>query len=216
MNYYAKKSINCVINNKSLLMYRHMCMPVWKAHKCRIEKPSNSFSPSFNITIVTNKQKIQLVHLEKDQYALIQSLFFDRKDELEQMQKVLWSIVDNEKNQLNPDIQVKAIEQLHIVSDKLVHLYHSLSSEVEFGVRRHFFINNDRILTEEQQRKLDSMQESLYRVQYKNDFAEMKKSYYHVVKLGCYDGCDYIVTGETEEVMRSAAVTTPLNRNKKS
>jgi hypothetical protein len=72
-----QKNLSTVINNKSLLVYRHMCMPVWKAHKCRIEKPSNSFSPSFNITIVTNKQKIQLVHLEKGQYALIQSLFFE-------------------------------------------------------------------------------------------------------------------------------------------
>lgn len=127
----------------------------------------------------------QLLRLEKDQYALIQSLFFDRKDELEQMQKVLWSIIDNnnkEEKEKNPSVvdnQIKAIEQLHIVSDKLRHLYYSLPSEIEFGARRHFFINkeDDRILTEEQQRKLDSMQEALYRVQYKKDFAEMKKKY---------------------------------------
>jgi hypothetical protein len=67
-------------------------------------------------------------------------LFFDRKDELEQMQKVLWAIIDNEKNQqLNPDIQIKAIEQLHIVLDKLSRLYHLLPYEVEFGARRHFY-----------------------------------------------------------------------------
>ena len=146
-----------------------------------------SFEISFDYVEQVRSQlsrsaKEQLLRLEKDQYALIQSLFFDRKDELEQMQKVLWSIIDNnnkeEKNlSATTDNQIKAIEQLHIISDKLRHLYYSLPLDVEFGARRHFFINNDRILTEEQQRKLDSMQESLYRVQYKNDFAEMKTKY---------------------------------------
>jgi hypothetical protein len=148
-----------------------------------------SFEISFDYvqkvrTRISKNAKEELLHLEKDQYALIQSLFFDRKDELEQMQKVLWSIIDkeekNQQQQLNhPDVQIKAIEQLHIVSDKLVHLYHSLPYEVEFGAKRHFYIREEDagILTEEQQRKLDSMQESLYRVQYKKDFAEMKNKY---------------------------------------
>jgi hypothetical protein len=133
---------------------------------------------------VSKNAKEQLLHLEKDQYALIQSLFFDRKDELEEMQKVLWSIIDNNNNkQLNnpPDIQIKAIEQLHIVSDKLVHLYHSLPYEVEFGSRRHFYISREgedaTILTPEQQQRLDKFEEASYHVQYKKDFAEMRKKY---------------------------------------
>lgn len=39
---------------------------------------------------------------------LIQSLFLDRKDELQEMQKVLWHIVDI--NKTNADIQIKARE----------------------------------------------------------------------------------------------------------
>jgi hypothetical protein len=134
----------------------------------------------------------QLLHLEKNQYALIQSVFFDRKDELEQMQKVLWSIIDNNNNnkeeknqqQLNnnhspPDIQIKAIEQLHIVSDKLRHLYHSLPLEVEFGAKRHFYIHKEDaiILTPEQQERIDKFNEASHLLQYKKDFAEMKNKY---------------------------------------
>jgi hypothetical protein len=128
----------------------------------------------------------QLLRLEKDQYALIQSLFFDRRDELEQMQKVLWSIIDNNNNKeenKNPaaiaaDNQIKAIEQLHIISDKLRHLYHTLPFEVEFGARRHFYIHNHGgILTPEQQERIDKFNEALYEDQYKKDFAEMRKKY---------------------------------------
>jgi hypothetical protein len=130
----------------------------------------------------------QLLRLEKDQYALIQSLFFDRKDELEQMQKVLWSIIDNnsnnaaEKNQLNPavDNQIKAIEQLLIISDKLYNLYRSLPFEVGFTAKRHFYIHKEdggTILTPEQQEYIDKFVEASYHVQYKKDFAEMKKKY---------------------------------------
>jgi hypothetical protein len=132
---------------------------------------------------VSKNAKEQLLHLEKDQHALIQSLFFDRKDELEQMQKVLWSIIDNNNKQLNnhpSDIQIKAIEQLHIVSDRLVHLYHSLPYEVEFGARRHFYIDKEKdagILTPEQQQRLDKFEEASYHIQYKKDFVEMKKKY---------------------------------------
>jgi hypothetical protein len=139
---------------------------------------------------VSKNAKEQLVHLEKDQYALIQSLFFDRKDQLEQMQKVLWSIIDNNNNEKNQqqqqlnnhpsDIQIKAIEQLHIVSDRLVQLYHSLPYEVEFGARRHFYIDKEKdagILTPEQQQRLDKFEEASYHIQYKKDFAKMKKKY---------------------------------------
>ena len=81
---------------------------------------------------ISKNTKEELLRLEKDQYALIQSLFFDRKDELEHIQKVCWSII--EKNQSNADIQIKVIEQLHIISDKLTYLYHSLPYHVEFGL----------------------------------------------------------------------------------
>jgi hypothetical protein len=55
------------------------------------------------------------------------------------MQKLCWSII--EKNQSNTDIQIKTIEQLHIISDKLTELYESLPYHVEFGARRHFYID---------------------------------------------------------------------------
>ena len=148
----------------------------------------NSKLQGFNISFdyvqkvrnqISKNTKEELLHLEKDQYALIQSLFFDRKDELEHMQKVCWSII--EKNQSNADIQIKTIEQLHIISDKLTHLYHSLPYHVEFGARRHFYIDKEgdggAILTPEQQRYLDNSREAIYRMQYEKDFAEMKKKH---------------------------------------
>ena len=146
----------------------------------------NSKLQGFNISFdyvqkvrnqISKNTKEELLRLEKDQYALIQSLFFDRKDELEHIQKVCWSII--EKNQSNADIQIKTIEQLHIISDKLTHLYHSLPYHVEFGARRHFFIDKEigAILTPEQQRYLDNCREAGYRMQYEKDFAEMKKKH---------------------------------------
>jgi hypothetical protein len=127
------------------------------------------------------------LHLEKDQYALIQSVFFNRKDELEQMQKVLWSIIDNnnkegggEKNLAAVDNKIKAIEQLLIISDKLYSLYRSLPFEIQFGAKRHFYIHKEdggTILTPEQQQHIDRFNEELYNIQYKKDFAEMKKKY---------------------------------------
>jgi hypothetical protein len=94
------------------------------------------------------------------------------------MQKVCWSII--EKNQSNADIQIKTIEQLHIISDKLTNLYHSLPYHVEFGARRHFYIDKEvdgAILTPEQQRHLDNSIEAVYRMQYEKDFADMKKKH---------------------------------------
>jgi hypothetical protein len=148
----------------------------------------NSKLQGFNISFdyvqkvrnqISKNTKEELLHLEKDQYALIQSLFFDRKDELEHIQKVCWSII--EKNQSNADIQIKTIEQLHIISDKLTHLYHSLPYHVEFGARRHFYIDKEvdggAILTPEQQRYLDNIREGVDRMQYEKDFAEMKKKH---------------------------------------
>jgi hypothetical protein len=146
----------------------------------------NSKLQGFNISFdyvqkvrnqIAKNTKEELLRLEKDQYALIQSLFFDRKDELEHMQKVCWSII--EKNQSNADIQIKTIEQLHIISDKLTHLYHSLPYHVEFGAMRHFYIDKEigAILTPEQQRYLDNSREAGYRMQYEKDFAEIKKKH---------------------------------------
>jgi hypothetical protein len=120
---------------------------------------------------ISKNTKEELLRLEKDQFALIQSLFFDRKDELEHMQKVCWSIIEH--NQSNADIQIKTIEQLHIISDKLTQLYHSLPYHGEFGVRRHFYIDkeHDAIFTPEQQRYLDKSREADYLMQYEKDFA---------------------------------------------
>jgi hypothetical protein len=160
-----------------------------EAHTYVNTKLNGSFEISFDYVQQVRSQlsknaKEQLLHLEKDRYALIQSLFFDRKDQLEQMQKVLWSIIDNNNNSNKEeeknlaDNQIKAIEQLHIVSDKLVHLYHTLPFEIEFGARKHFHIHNDGgIFTPEQQERIDKFNEANWLVQYKKDFAEMKKKY---------------------------------------
>ena len=50
---------------------------------------------------------------------------------------------------------------------------------VEFGARRHFFIDKEvgAILTPEQERYLENSREAVYRMQYEKDFAEMKKKY---------------------------------------
>jgi hypothetical protein len=123
---------------------------------------------------ISKNAKEELLHLERDQYALIQSLFFDRKDELEQMQKVLWSMI--EKNQLNPDIQIQAIEKLQELSDQLARLYRSLPYTVEFGAKRHFYIHNIGIMTPEQQQECDRWEEWRYHKQFEKDFVEMKKN----------------------------------------
>jgi hypothetical protein len=67
----------------------------------------------------------ELLTLQKDHYALIHSLFFDRKDELQEMQKMLWYRVDT--NKANADIQIKAMEKLQDLTMILVGLYHTLS-----------------------------------------------------------------------------------------
>ncbi|MFL6401518.1 MAG: hypothetical protein ACJ71P_09710 [Nitrososphaeraceae archaeon] len=65
-----------------------------------------------------------MLTVTKDHYALIQSVFLDRKDELQEMQKVLWHIVDI--NKTNADIQIKATEKLQDLTMILVGLYHTL------------------------------------------------------------------------------------------
>jgi hypothetical protein len=56
-----------------------------------------------------------------------------------------------------------------------------LPYHVEFGARRHFFIDKEvdggAILTPEQQRYLDNCREAGYSMQYEKDFAEMKKKH---------------------------------------
>jgi hypothetical protein len=54
-----------------------------------------------------------------------------------------------------------------------------LPYHVEFGARRHFYIDKEigAIFTPEQQRYLDDGREAGYRMQYEKEFAEMKKKH---------------------------------------
>jgi hypothetical protein len=128
--------------------------------------------------------KSELLTLQKDRYALIQSLFFDRKDELIEMQRVLWQIV--ESNKLNPEIQIKAIDKLQDLNMALAELYHSLPSTVSFGAKPWKFVyDGDNSLHfgepynedyQEAARRLDYRREIEAQAEYDREFAELKKN----------------------------------------
>jgi hypothetical protein len=99
----------------------------------KIELRTNSKKLGFELSFdyvqslrseIGRSTRSELLTLEKDHYVLIQSLFLDRKDELQEMQKVLWHIVDISKT--NADIQIKATEKLQDLTMILVGLYHTL------------------------------------------------------------------------------------------
>jgi hypothetical protein len=54
----------------------------------------------------------------------LKKLFFDRVGELEEQQKVLWNIVNDNKDK--PEIRIKAIHELHALSVILKNAYESL------------------------------------------------------------------------------------------
>jgi hypothetical protein len=130
--------------------------------------------------------KLELLTLQKDHYVLIQSLFFDRKDELEQMQKVLWSII--EKNQLNPEVQIKAIDKLSELTMILTELYHSLPHKVSFGLEQrpyidrynfkditHYNIDSKSLMTRDELLELDRREQITADAEYGKLFEEIKQ-----------------------------------------
>lgn len=140
---------------------------------------------------ISKSAKEELLTLHKDRYVLIQSLFFDRKDELIEMQKVLWHIVESSK--LNPEIQIKAIEKLQGLTIALTELYHSLPSKVSFSLEPRPYIDSHNIKDiidnnidlkalmtplelEERTRRIDYNREIEAQAEYNREFAELKKN----------------------------------------
>jgi hypothetical protein len=64
--------------------------------------------------------------LQKDVGYFLQRMFFDRVAELEYQQKVLHQVIDNDKNKDNPDVQIKAVNALHAITETMTRLYTSL------------------------------------------------------------------------------------------
>jgi len=65
-----------------------------------------------------------LKYLQKDRFVYIQNIFFDRIQELEYMQKMLWEIVND--NQDKPNLQLRCISELRELQVLLTELYQNL------------------------------------------------------------------------------------------
>jgi hypothetical protein len=77
-----------------------------------------------------NDIKKQLEHLQKDRYALVGEVFFNRRDELIQLQRSLHSIVCKNKDK-DPDVAIRAISKLHELSHSIHQLYEGLPAYTE-------------------------------------------------------------------------------------
>ena len=66
----------------------------------------------------------ELSLLQKDRDYYLKNTFFDRVAELEAQQQVLWDIVNNNKDK--PDIQIKAIHELHALTMNLTDEFKNL------------------------------------------------------------------------------------------
>jgi hypothetical protein len=58
---------------------------------------------------------------QKDRFALLNAIFFDRVEELKYMQKTLHKVIEN--NQDDGDIQIKAVNQLQSITTQLFNYY---------------------------------------------------------------------------------------------
>ena len=69
--------------------------------------------------------KKELDHLRKDRLSYMNHLFFERADELKNMQRVLWEIITNNQED-KPDVAIKSIAELHKLSNSLCQMYEML------------------------------------------------------------------------------------------
>jgi hypothetical protein len=66
----------------------------------------------------------ELSLLAKDRDYYLKNIFFDRVHELEAQQQVLWDIVKDNKDR--PEIQIKAIHELHALTINLINGFQNL------------------------------------------------------------------------------------------
>jgi hypothetical protein len=76
-------------------------------------------------TELRQDSKKELDHLRKDRFSYMNHLFFERADELKNMQRKLWQIIiDNEADK--PDVAIRSISELHKLSNSLCQMYEML------------------------------------------------------------------------------------------
>ncbi len=69
--------------------------------------------------------KKELDHLRKNRFAYMNHLFFERVDEVKNMQRKLWQIItDNQEEK--PDIAIRSIAELHKLSNSLAQMFEML------------------------------------------------------------------------------------------
>ena len=67
----------------------------------------------------------ELNHLRKNRFSYMNHLFFERADELKNMQHKLWEIITSNQED-KPDIAIKSISELHKLSNSLCQMYEML------------------------------------------------------------------------------------------
>jgi hypothetical protein len=72
---------------------------------------------------IKKESEIQMSIYQKDRYAFLDEVFFDRTKELKSMQKSLHEIIDNEEDN---EIRIKAINQLQSITTQLSNYYEQL------------------------------------------------------------------------------------------
>ncbi len=90
---------------------------------------------------IKNDRKQTFEELRKDRYLYINSIFFDRVEELRYMQKVLHQVI--ETNEDDGDIQIKAVVQLQSITNQLESYYVALPKVYKWNLRIsiHCFLN---------------------------------------------------------------------------
>jgi hypothetical protein len=89
--------------------------------------------------------------LQKDRDFYLKEVFTDRVRELEAQQRVLWDIIENNKDE--PEIQIKAVHELHAISVNLNKAYQSLPNLVTLQIPT---------LEQEQERAQSQSQEPVF------------------------------------------------------
>jgi hypothetical protein len=67
----------------------------------------------------------ELNHLRKNRLSYMNHLFFERIDEVKNMQRKLWEIITDNQEE-NPDVVIRSISELHKLSQSLCQMYEML------------------------------------------------------------------------------------------
>jgi hypothetical protein len=76
-------------------------------------------------TELRQDSKKELDHLRKDRFSYMNHLFFERAEELKNMQRKLWEIVTSNQED-KPDVVIRSIAELHKLSNSLCQMYEML------------------------------------------------------------------------------------------